>query len=409
MESPTNSRIMKKEISLDLPAASIVLLPATIIVLLLACSCNNRAELPPLSFSGEPAPEWTALMERTSGWFAADGIFTIPLDGVEEQQVPGKRTLFVFSDTYIGQVVDNVPLPGNVMVNNTVAWMTGVVPCRDSVIFTYNTAPGGTPVSYFVPDNETSKEGEYFWLGDGFINHRKDNALYLFAYHVHKTGPNVFDFEQTNVTLLKIPEPTPAEITQYEQYPTGLGYVHPEQGRVYFGSGILVNTRRAGAPDPDGYVYIYGIMEGKKSLIAARVRPAKIEKFDRWTFWDGQGWAPDREDAAPITDGVSNELSVTPTGDGRYLLTFMVMGISDKVGIQVGDSPVGPFGDIHEVYTCPEYAERGLLPYNAKAHYHLSAPGELLVSYNTITLDFWNDIQQDASIYHPRFIRVTYE
>ena len=149
---------MKKEISLDLPAASIVLLPATIIVLLLACSCNNRAELPPLSFSGEPAPEWTALMERTSGGFEADGIFTIPLNGVEEQQVPGKRTLFVFSDTYIGQVMDNMPLPGNVMVNNTMAWMIGVVPCRDSVIFTYNTPPGGTPVSYFVPDNETLKE-----------------------------------------------------------------------------------------------------------------------------------------------------------------------------------------------------------------------------------------------------------
>jgi hypothetical protein len=85
-----------------------------------------------------------------------------------------------------------------------------------------------------------------------------------------------------------------------------------------------------------------------------------------------------------------------------------VFGISDKVGIQVGTSPVGPFGPINEVYTCPEYAE-GLLPYNAKAHYHLSSPGTLLISYNTITFDFWADIQKDATIYHPRFIEVKYE
>jgi hypothetical protein len=150
-------------------------------------------------------------------------------------------------------------------------------------------------------------------------------------------------------------------------------------------------------------------MDAEKSLIAARTRPRDIEKFDRWTFWNGSKWTDNKEDIVPITDAVSNELSVTPTGDGRYLLTFTVLGLSDKVGVRIGESPVGPFGEIHEVYTCPEYAEKGLLPYNAKAHYHLSRPGKLLVSYNTITLNFWEDIQKDASIYHPRFIWVKYE
>jgi len=363
----------------------------------------------PMAFSAEAAPEWTALMERTSGWFAADGIFTIPLDGREVQQDPRKKTLFVFSDTYIGEVENNVPKPGNVMVNNTTAWMKGCDPDPAAISFRYNTLPDGTPTSWFVPDNEASEQGEYFWLGDGFVNQEKNNALYLFAYHVHKTGPGVFDFAATNVALLKIKTPTPEGIKHYEQMATGLGFVHPVQGRVYFGSGIFVNTREAGAPDPDGYVYIYGIMEGRKSLIAARIEPANIEKFGQWTFWNGSGWSHHKEDAAPICDAVSNELSVNPSGDGRYLLTFTVMGLSEKIGIRVGDSPVGPFGEIHEVYTCPEYAEKGLFPYNAKAHYHLSRPGELLVSYNTITLNFWEDIQKDATIYHPRFVWVRYK
>ena len=140
----------------------------------------------------------------------------------------------------------------------------------------------------------------------------------------------------------------------------------------------------------------------------ARVLPEEIESFKDWKFWDGKEWVSEKENVAPITDGISNELSVTPIRDGRYLLTFTVMGISDKIGIRVGTSPVGPFGKIHEVYTCPEYKESNLLPYNAKAHYHLSKPRELLISYNTITLNFWKDIQKDASIYHPRFIKVKY-
>ncbi len=362
----------------------------------------------PLTFTSEPAPGWTALMERTSGWFGADGVFSIPLDGIEDMGNADKKTLFIFSDTYIGEVENGVPGPGSVLVNNSTAWLEGIVADKSNISFEYHTDRDDNPISYFVPDNTNSREGEYFWLGDGFINHEKNNALYIFAYHVHQTGPDVFDFEQTNVTLLKITNPVPEGMKDNVQIPTDLGFVHPDYGRVYFGSGVFVNTRKAKAPHPDGYVYVYGIAEGNKSLLAARVKPSEFENMDKWTFWNGNKWVADIEDLAPITNAVSNELSVTPTDDGRYLLTFTVLGLSEKIGVRVGSSPVGPFGEIHEVYTCPEYAEKGLLPYNAKAHYHLSKPGELLVSYNTITLNFWEDIQKDASIYHPRFIVVKY-
>ena len=87
----------------------------------------------PMTFSAEPAPEWTSLMERTSGWFGADGIFSIPLNGCEQQLAKDKKTLFVFSDTYIGEVKNGVPLAGNVMVNNSTAWMRGTVPREDSI------------------------------------------------------------------------------------------------------------------------------------------------------------------------------------------------------------------------------------------------------------------------------------
>lgn len=99
---------------------------------------------------------------------------------------------------------------------------------------------------------------------------------------------------------------------------------------------------------------------------------------------------------------------MTALPDGRYLLVFQVLGLSDKVGMRIAASPVGPFSDIIEIYTTPEWKE-GIWTYNAKAHPNLSNPGELLISYNTITPDFWNDIQKDAHIYRPRFIKLKFD
>ncbi|GLR18726.1 DUF4185 domain-containing protein [Portibacter lacus] len=399
------------EIAEKYTSAFYTLVVSISLFLIIGCAETKKLTsetIPSYTFTSEPADEWTSLMERESGWFGADGVFTIPLDGSERQGDAEKKTLFIFSDTYIGEVENRVPKDGNVMVNNTMAWLDGIKPLEDKLEFTWNEDDKGNPKSYFIPNNKLSEEGEYFWLGDGFVNKEMDDAMYIFAYHVHKTGPNVFDFQQTNISLLKINKPYKENFLKQEQIPTSLGFVHPKYGRVYFGSGIFNNTKAASASNPDGYLYIYGLMGEDKSLIAARVKPKNIEDFAKWRYWDGKGWNKDKMAVAPITNGISNELSVTPTEDGHYLLTFQVFGISDKVGIQVGTSPIGPFGPINEVYTCPEYAE-GLLPYNAKAHYHLSSTGELLISYNTITFDFWEDIQKDATIYHPRFIRVKYK
>lgn len=358
------------------------------------------------SFTSEAAPDWTRLFERTEGWFGGDGIFTIPLNGDERIMQKGARTLFIFSDTYVGDVQDGKPLPGNKMVHNSVAYLDGIEPVEERMNFVINKSALGNPLSYFNPTNEQSKPGEYYWLGDGFVNVEQDNHLFIFAYHVHETGPNVFDFSQTNISLLEISSPD--SLTEHVQHPTKVGFVHPTYGRVYFGSGLLVNTEWAGMPNPDGYVYIYGLMGDEKYLIVARVKAQSFSDTESWTYWDGESWSVEKNKLKPLAQGVSNELSVTPTIHGNYLLTYQILGISDKVGIQVGESPIGPFGAVQEVYTCPEYQD-GLLPYNAKAHYHLSKPGELLISYNTITLDFWNDIQNDATIYHPRFIKVKYE
>ena len=80
-----------------------------------------------------------------------------------------------------------------------------------------------------------------------------------------------------------------------------------------------------------------------------------------------------------IVNGASNELSVTPLSDGRFVLIFQVLGLSDKVGMRIGASPVGPFLKSSEIYNTPEM-ESGLWCYNAKAHFNLSQPDEQSVT-----------------------------
>jgi len=358
-----------------------------------------------LRYTVAAAPEWTNLFYRNSGWFGADGIFSIPLSGVDRVGNAGNReTLLLFSDTYIGEVDGDMPRPGNVMVNNTVALVKGRSAHPDSIQFFYKKDKNGAPQTFFVPQNTGGKK-QHFWLGDGFVNRERGNTLYLFAYHIQMTGAGVFDFIEPDVSLLALPEGSRPPFEQQRQIKTPLHINVPGLGEGNFGAGILVNTKWAGAPHPDGYVYVYGCIGQDKNLVAARVKPRHFENFKKWKYWNGKSWVADIRLLAPATNAVSNELSVTPLPDGRYALIFQVMGLSDKVGMRIGSSPVGPFGEIQEIWRTPE-ADQGLFCYNAKAHPNLSQPGELLISYNTITLDFWNDIQKNAHIYRPRFVRL---
>src|SRR6478735_7184930 len=103
----------------------------------------------PFTFSAEAASEWTKLFERTSGWFGADGIFSIPLSGVDKNNNTGNdSTLLLFSDTYIGEVKDGKPL-NDTMVNNTIAYIKGNDADVSKIHFHYNIDANGRPISFF--------------------------------------------------------------------------------------------------------------------------------------------------------------------------------------------------------------------------------------------------------------------
>jgi len=176
-------------------------------------------------------------------------------------------------------------------------------------------------------------------------------------------------------------------------------------GDTTYGLAVMPNTPAAGAPAPDGFVYVYGVRNDfSKKLLVARVRPGAIANFAAYRFWTGSAWSPSITAAVPVTSRVSSEFSVSPLPDGRYILVFQLDTLSDKVAVRYGDSPVGPWSDYTVVWEAPEDdISPNTYTYNAKAHPHLSTPDRLLISYNVNTFDFLEHFR-NADIYRPQFI-----
>ncbi len=323
------------------------------------------------------------------------------------------ETMLVFSDSFWGSKSGGKLEPGARMTNNVVAMLPAGTREVDQVEFYSGPEKDGQRTSVFVPSTPAAKAGQYYWLGDGFVNPDRANTTYIFAYRMENTGEAVFGFREDGNVLIAIDANDQPPFTEHRQMDTPL-YIEADEathGAGYsFGAAIMANTAWAGAPHADGFVYVYGVRGPTKELLVSRVSPADFENFSRWQYWDGEDWQSDIRNAKATTTNVSNELSMMPLADGRYLLVFQQNGIEPHIGLRVGLSPAGPFGPIVNVYDCPEpLAIESLYAYNAKAHPHLSQPGELLISYHVNSFDFLSDFGKYPDMFSPRFVRLVFE
>ena len=357
------------------------------------------------------AEDWDKLFIRNSGWFGGDGIFAIPMDGAEFRQATEKtKTLFVFSDSVIADTIgETIQRKDFVMVHNCIATLEGGDPDPKKFHFFINKDENGKPTSLFVPNTPHSGPNDYYWLGDGFVNVEMDSTLYIFAYPVKDTiiPGSFFEFDQLGVNIIAIPKGSKPPFKDQRQLETPFYFPLENWNKTTMGNCVLVNTTWAGAPNPDGYLYILGTGGTNNGLVVARVRPKDFEKFDRWEFSKGTEWTTDFLQTKPVTRQVSNELSMSPMPDGRFVLAHQVMGLEDEVAIQISKSPAGPFFPMRKVWHCKEWeSDFDYFSYNAKGFPHLSKPGELLISYNVNSFDFWKDIPKEPRLCRPRFFRL---
>jgi len=376
------------------------------------CSLPIYGQSKPFAYHIETASDWTQRFASDSNWIGGDGLFSFALNGVDTVGAFSNDTcLLVFSDSFWGQRVQGELTRGGNMVNNTGAFVSQKSTGVTQLTF-FNGGPANHPRSLFVPLLPDAPKESYYWLGDGFVNQEQENKLYLFAYLMKNTGAAVFGFKEVgNALIIFDPkEKPPFQHSRQLRTPLFVDSTQNNPASYSFGAGVLVNTAWAQVPHPDGYVYVYGVKGKDKALLVARVKPKEIENFECWQYWNGAQWGHDIQQAQAITRHVSNELSVTPLPDGRYLLIFQKNGIEPIIGMRIGASPVGPFGPIIPLYHCPEPAQnKNLFAYNAKAHPVLSKKGELLISYHVNSFRFLEDFKASPSTFSPKFIRLVFK
>jgi hypothetical protein len=384
------------------------------VLVLLFSACtekNNKLKAPQtVTFSVSPAEEWTALFKRSQGWFGGDGIFAIPFSGVDTNQSHTDSILFLFSDTMVGDITDGKLKPGYVMINNSCMVLKGRQPKVEDARFLVNRNSDKNPAPLFIPKTQQTQKGDYYWLGDGFVNVDADSSLYIFAYRIRDThDSSAFPFREVGNALISIPKGATYPFANYRQAEipfTSTGDSVPTS----FGVGVCENTASSENENADGYIYVYGIRGKNKEMVAARIKPSDVEDFSAWEFYKGgDSWSNVSADAVAVADSVSNELSVTPIGNGKYALIYQYAGLMPIIYMQIGPSPIGPFGPRQKVWdTSREITEKDLFTYNAKAHPAISAPGELLVSYNVNSFNFFKQIETIPDLYRPRFVKIVF-
>lgn len=177
------------------------------------------------------------------------------------------------------------------------------------------------------------------------------------------------------------------------------------------------NTETAGAPNPDGYIYIYSRVNNDYYGVV-RITPENYEAFvnqpdtgnqdtdhdnaaEKFEFWNGEAWIAGAP--AALTARKANVTAYAPGGEsniaymeqgpwaGKYVNVNTDASISGQLSIGVGNSLTGKIKNKGNIYWCTEkysfvldagYDMADLWCYNSKSHPNLSKDGELLVSYH---------------------------
>ena len=314
--------------------------------------------------------------QEIGGWIAADATYSIFL--------PDGRTLWLFGDTFIGEVDENnAIIPGSKFIRNSAVIQDG------DLLETLFNGSRSDP-SDFIPS--AHPDSTWYWPDHGVVD---DDTLRIFLAKFRKNpdAPAGFNFEHAGNDIANFTWP---DIEFINVIPV---YSHPVN-QVYYGDRILEDAL---------YLYIYGRRYDDPELNIPYPHAARVLKGNlmeqRWEYFDGQAWSTDPQATKRINDfQVSQQYSVSKYR-GKFILLTQDIWLSPKIYTFTSDSPVGPWGSKRLIYTTPE-TEQDMFTYNAYAHPQFNEDANMLVSYNT-NGDFWS-IFSNVELYRPRFIRVPY-
>lgn len=326
----------------------------------------------------DPERLLNAYSDTGKGWTGGDSTYSVRL--------PGGRTVWIFSDTFLGPVNPDGSRPITTpFVNNS------FVVQRGNAVKTVTGGTAANPTALVPPP-----DNGWYWFGAAATSNSGRN-LDVVAIRFEKTGPGQWDWRWHSNYLARFDS---ASLKLQKLIPI------PSAANVQWSAWL----QRDG-----GYTYIYGVEDlgASKYQHVARVRGDDLAAAP-WEYWTGSGWSPDEKASVRVLEGVANEHSVSRWGDGYVLVTHDTTELfSKRVLGYFSCSPTGPFVNPVELYQTPETGETGsyedadIITYNSHDHPDLRSGNTLLVSYNVNSLDPNDDLYDDVSIYRPRFVAVT--
>ncbi|WP_109602268.1 fibronectin type III domain-containing protein [Actinoplanes xinjiangensis] len=307
----------------------------------------------------------------TSGtWLGADRTASVALSG--------GRTLWLFSDTFLGRPGPDGSRPrSSGLINNS------AIVQQDGRLDRFHYGGDPSAPAALVP---TPAAAEFNWIGDAAV---AGGRVQVLANSYRRSGAGPLDHKLTGTMLAEFSEGslTPGPVRKL-----------PLGDRISWGSEVMTEG---------GRYYIYGT-EGSGAMKFAHVaRTAGPDLGGAWEFWNGSGWSAAEKDSARLLSGVGTNYGVRRVGDQYVLVTHEnnLIFSADFVAY-TADSPTGPFSGPHYLFRAPEVAQ-GHIVYDADLHLELSRKGRLLVSYNVNNLDE-AVTYADAGVYRPRFAEVAW-
>ncbi len=269
-------------------------------------------------------PQLSALFQQKEGWIGADGAHSVALTP--------QRTLWLFSDTWVGSIRDG-KRSGAGLVNNTVALQDGRG-ADARLQFVVRQGDDRKPTALLTPADQHG----WFWLQAGVC---VQDRLFLFLSQIEKTkDPGVFGFRQVGQTLGIVANPhDPPTEWRVEQRKLPCAIFTPQRV-LTFGAALWQDTE---------FLYIFGTDEDiapggpDRYLIAARVPLGSVADVAAWRYYrDGQ-WIAEFRDASRLVRHMASEVSVSYLPQfKRYVLVYTQNGLSPRILARSAPRPADP-------------------------------------------------------------------
>lgn len=375
------------------------------------CLLRKSSEATPDDFAVAADPSWEAVFQRTEGWTGADGINTADLlDG---------RVLWMFGDTWIGDIQQGRHALNSELVNNTLAvhvkpdagnWMT-----PDPKAVRYYWEQSGQKNQAWIRPDSGGGSGWYWPAGNGLmVKDALDRFRLVFFMSQLARNPDsdeMWAFYRSGNALVVVNNPD-EDVPGWRIRKVSVPSSRSSGEKI--GWGVTLLSVPVPGEFKESYLYIYGIEESdlqNKKLILARSPAGRVEETAAWQVYHGNGvWGTIASECYPIADHLASELSVEPVVIGNtlwYVMVYSEDGFGSHILIRMAQQPEGPWSKPFPVYQVEEIRkDKAFFTYAAKSHACISRPGELLISYVINAIDF-DRIIQNADLYRPRFIRIS--